>query len=817
MKLGSLFGATKTLAKAPKPAPASEPTNVVSSQIKQLIHKPGEFNIKWPKVAPQQVKDYQAITTLNELEAYCKRCQETGLAGYDIETAASENTRTEYAALSPEEQEAKREAYLKTPLDPWKGEVCTFSLAAAPHEARAVFLSHKKGARLFEPQRSRSEARRLALDIVDRLIFRNRMVIKIAWNLSFETKYAAKYAKYILTPVSDPQVSSVRCMQIVLPQKIADPKRPVSGKGLKPQTMAIFGVQMGSFKGLLAKYGVEFFDEISCDEQEALVYSCEDSDYALQQHLYWIEVAKQIPKYEEWLTVYEMPFARVIGLMEYWGMGWDENLARVKGEEAVTMQEQAAERIRKIAMDTFGIEVNTGKSGKTNEIKSLVFDYFKLVPAKWSKKVKGAVSMDEEAIIDMRFMLENKLEDLKEEKYLAVELPEDWESRDPDTDPRLSKDERQAIRIRRREPHPHKDAALQMLDELQNIQRYSTLLSSHIRGREKYLNSESGRIHANYTPWTETARLNSNSPNGQNVPRMDNDDFGIRNFYVPGVGKILYFIDFSGFELRLMAWRSGDEVMIEIFKTGGDIHRRTASVGTGKPEAEITKKERQDAKPANFGIAYGGTEHALQKTFKTEYLIRKTLDECLKLVNAVKGAYKRIPEFQRGIALDAREKGWVQTIYGYIRLLPNINSPNSFERGKDERRAANTPIQGGAADVMKKCQNQVYEEIGRGTALNYDAEALGLTAGELAAHRGEDVPILSHGHTDMIAQIHDEIIFEMDDDTDVVALAGAWVKAMMEQPPLPNFPLPIEAEDSVGYKWGAKQSVKSWLAEKLTA
>ena len=287
---------------------------------------------------------------------------------------------------------------------------------------------------------------------------------------------------------------------------------------------------------------------------------------------------------------------------------------------------------------------------------------------------------------------------------------------------------------------------------------------------------------------------------------MDNDIFGIRNFYVAKPGKILFFIDFSGFELRLMAWRSGDETLIEIFSTGGDVHATTAAEATGKALKDVTKKERQDAKPVNFGVCYCATEYAVQKTFKTDYGMRKTLPYCASLIEAVKRAYKRIPEFQRSVALEAREKGWVQTIYGYIRLLPNINSSNSYERGSDERRAANTPIQGSAADIMKKCQNAVYEEIGRGTALSYDNEGYG--------NPWEEGAILIHGHTDMIAQIHDEIIMEMDNEPGVVDRAGAWIKAEMEQQPIPGFPLPIEAESSCGYSWGEKKSVASWLESK---
>ncbi|RAS92119.1 hypothetical protein A6E21_22330 [Bacillus cereus] len=171
-------------------------------------------------------------------------------------------------------------------------------------------------------------------------------------------------------------------------------------------------------------------------------------------------------------------------------------------------------------------------------------------------------------------------------------------------------------------------------------------------------------------------------------------------------------------------------------------------------------------------------------------MIRKTLDECAQIVNAVKTAYKRIPEYQRKIVLEAREQGYVQTIYGYMRLLPGINSANRRDRGSAERQAANTPVQGSAADIMKKVQNEIYESIGKQEG------------------------VLAHGSADMIAQIHDEIIFEIDDDPEIVAAAEKQIKQVMEQPPVPGFPVPIEAEGSVGYRWGEKMSVESWLKQR---
>ena len=218
---------------------------------------------------------------------------------------------------------------------------------------------------------------------------------------------------------------------------------------------------------------------------------------------------------------------------------------------------------------------------------------------------KTGPSLDKEALIDIKFMLENNLYDLHEEKYLNVELPEDWENIDVENDPTLTNEVRNAIRIKKRKEHPYKEAGINLLKQMDDIQKYTTLISSHIVGREKYLNSESGRIHAGYSTFTDTGRCNSFRPNGQNVPATYNDELKIRNFFVPSPGKVLFFIDFSGFELRLMAWRSNDETMINLFNSNGDMHRRTAMTLTGKKEDEITGEERNNAKAGNFGRVIG--------------------------------------------------------------------------------------------------------------------------------------------------------------------------------------------------------------------
>lgn len=868
MRLGSLFGNMGTKAPLARAKIEGQPTaaarNLATALSKQL--KPGEFEIDWGKPNPQTVKDYKAVLDLEELEEYIKRCQETGYASWDYETAPSEETRAYYepllkgladriaelekevgrieaipakdqtetdkgilASLTAElkvknkEYSSHKDVYLKTPLDPWQGEVCTVSFSAAPNEARVIPISHKVGKNIA-PELDRNAAREAVFDLMDKYLFTHKKTLKIAVNLAFETKYTTKYGRYILGRVADPLIMWVRCMQLGAPGRLKDAKKPATGWGLKPATKATFGVTMQDFMGLLKEKGADFFDEIDASSKEGLVYSAEDSDYGLQHYMYWSLIAKQLPDYYDWLHNYEMPFMRVIGLMEYWGMPWNKETAAGKYQEAITAQKDAADEIKRIIFEATGEEVAPGKTGKTGSVKKVLFGAMKMPIPKISDKT-GDPSLDEEALIDMKFMLENKLVTLDEEKYLAVKLPANWERievdanyGEPGFNGDLTKDERGAIRIAQRNDHPFKEAGLALIEKLLKIQSYSTLISSHIVGREKYLNPISDRIHAGYSTFTDTGRLNSFKPNGQNVPRTDNDDFRIRSFFAPKPGKILFFIDFSGFELRIIAWKSSDEVMIELFNTNGDMHRRTASTLTGKPESEITKVERTNAKAGNFGIAYSGTEYALQKTFKTDYGIRKTLDEAAAIVKAVKTTYPRIAEFQRAATLEAREKGYSETIYGYKRLLKNINGPSARERGADERRAGNTPIQGSAADIMKDCQNKVYDKIGEDTYKFREWEREVEEAGQAAASELlRKRPLFIHGQVDMVAQIHDEMVFEMDDDPAVVSAAGKWIKDLMEQPPLPEFPVPIEAEASVGYDWSNKMDLDKWLKEKARA
>lgn len=832
MNLTNMFPSSGGLAsqiKRPAQQKPTADTDAVGSSLADCMvkrNKPGEWYISWPKLRKQGFKDYRPLCTLQDVIAYCEKCESTGLGGFDYETSGDRDHR-----VPPTDEDGTPvtgkalDAWTRdVNLDPWKAEVCAMSLSAAPDEARAIFIDNP-GIDQFEPALSRSEARRQLFDTLERYFFTNPKIVKIAVNMNFETKFTAKYGKYILMPCADPFIAWIRLSQLLLPHKIKNPKRPYTGKGLKTMTKEIFGVQMSEFSEVLKKNKALFFDEVPNDEHDALSYCCEDSDYAVQHYLYWDHVAKQIPNnndvyptYSDWLKGIEMPFTRVTGIMEYWGMKWDSDVAQVKREEAQNAIEAAAQSMKDLAASVGVNNLNVGVGGKTKDVKSFVFDTLKLPAAAWSDKTKDP-SLDSNALMDMIFMLENKLEDPDEEKYLETALPEEWETIDPDIsyqDQRIlwprdyTTAELKRIRIERRQPHPYKDIGIKFLKNMQTIQKYATLLSSHVGGREKYVNPVTGRIHAHYEPWTETSRLSSSSPNGQNVPRPDNDELGVRNFYKAEPGKVFLLEDESGFELRLTAWKSGDEVMRKAFRDHEDLHRKTAATMTGKPENEVTKHERSGAKAGNFGSVYGGTEHALQKTFKKMGL-RKSLPECKHIVDSVMKTYPGIPRMQVESRINARETGYAETIYGYKRMLPAINSSNRYTRSEDERRAANTPIQGSAADIMKRAQNTVYEKCGLDTAAGNGVD---VAVWEGFADRTKELlscePFMRHGHTDMVAQIHDEIIVELDDDKDLVNKYASWQKAVMEIPPLKDFPVQLEAEASIAYSWGNKMSLEEW-------
>ncbi len=255
------------------------------------------------------------------------------------------------------------------------------------------------------------------------------------------------------------------------------------------------------------------------------------------------------------------------------------------------------------------------------------------------------------------------------------------------------------ILLKLRDRHPLVDKIL----ELRGIRK---LLSTHVNALPALINPQTGRIHTTYNQTvTATGRLSSTNPNLQNIPVRTDDGKEIRRAFIPADGNVFFSADYSQIELRLVADLSHDKTMLDAFANDHDIHAITAARIYHKPLEEVTSDERRKAKTANFGILYGISAFGLAQRLNIPR------DEAKMLIDGYYTTFPQVREYiDRSIA-QAREKGYVTTVYGRRRMLPDINSRNAVVRGFSERNAINAPIQGTAADVIKLAMVRIYRRF----------------------------------------------------------------------------------------------------------
>ena len=235
------------------------------------------------------------------------------------------------------------------------------------------------------------------------------------------------------------------------------------------------------------------------------------------------------------------------------------------------------------------------------------------------------------------------------------------------------------------------------------------LLSTYVEALPQLVNPRTGRIHTSFNQAvTATGRLSSTNPNLQNIPVRDERGREIRKAFVPSDGdRLLLSADYSQVELRLMAHLSGDEDMIAAFSHGEDIHTATAAKLFGVPPEQVTREQRRRAKTANFGIIYGISAFGLAQRLNIPRA------EAKEIIDGYFATYPSVRRYIDRVIADAREKGYVATLFGRKRMLPDIRSGNAVVRALAERNAVNAPIQGGAADIMKLAMIAVHRELGR--------------------------------------------------------------------------------------------------------
>ena len=253
------------------------------------------------------------------------------------------------------------------------------------------------------------------------------------------------------------------------------------------------------------------------------------------------------------------------------------------------------------------------------------------------------------------------------------------------------------------------------------------LLGTYIDALPQLINPATERIHTSFNQTvTATGRLSSSNPNLQNIPIRNEDGKEIRKAFIPDEGCEFFSADYSQIELRIMAHLSNDPHMIEAFQKDQDIHAATAAKIYKVKLEEVTREQRSKAKTANFGIIYGISVFGLAERLNVD---RK---EAKALIDGYFENYPNVKAYMDQSIQEAREKGYIETIFKRKRYLPDINSKNAVVRGYAERNAINAPIQGSAADIIKVAMIRIYQR--------FQEEGI---------------------HSKMILQVHDELNFSV--------------------------------------------------------
>lgn len=288
------------------------------------------------------------------------------------------------------------------------------------------------------------------------------------------------------------------------------------------------------------------------------------------------------------------------------------------------------------------------------------------------------------------------------------------------------------------------------------------LISTYLVGILDYI-MEDDRVRTSYKQMiTATGRLSSVDPNLQNIPVRTQEGKNIRKVFVADKNKVFIDADYSQIELRVLAHLSKDLVMIDSFKNDLDIHYKTACEVFGVPIEEVTDNQRRSAKAVNFGIVYGISDYGLSKDLNI------TRNEARQYIDGYLNTYPNIKNYMEEIVKIAKKDGYVTTILGRKRYIPEINSKNFNIRSFGERIALNTPIQGSAADIIKLAMIKVYERL-----------------------KEEKV------NAKLILQIHDELIIECDEkEKDIVKNI---LKESMEN--VYKLDLPLKVDVCEGRNW----------------
>lgn len=405
-------------------------------------------------------------------------------------------------------------------------------------------------------------------------------------------------------------------------------------------------------------------------------------------------------------------------------------------EDAATMQCEAAETTRKLFPVLKKALLETGLERLMHDIE------LPFISVLASMECEG-VRINVHELEELSVKLTSRLDDLEQEAYRMAGMRFNISSpmqvgevlfSHMHIDPKAKKTKRGAwstteeILEKYRRDHP-------IVDTILKIRGLKKLLTTYVDALPRLINPVTGKIHTSYNQTvTATGRISSANPNLQNIPVRSDDGREIRRAFIPDPGDLILSADYSQIELRLIADLSGDQEMIEAFLSGQDIHRATAAKIYHLPIESVTEEQRRTAKTANFGIIYGISAFGLAERLGVPR------SEAKDLINGYMSTYPHIREYMDKAIENAQKQGFVTTIMGRKRFIPDINSRNAVVRGYAERNAINAPIQGSAADIIKIAMVDIARDL-RNSGLK----------------------------SKMIMQVHDELVFNVKpDEIDIV-------------------------------------------------
>lgn len=548
-------------------------------------------------------------------------------------------------------------------------------------------------------------------------------ITKVAHNLAFESQMSYAVGIVIQPPVYD----TIAASQLSL--KGATEFRKLTDSGLKRLAAELCDEPLPSFTDVTDG---RYFDELDPQDPETIRYGAADSDFSLRiYHKFNAWFDSFLPKHRYIVEEIESPTAVYLGIMKKNGIPIDSILMQKRKEEA----EAKMEHIRKEIKFMIG-DIPIGANCSTAAFKNYLYKDLEL-------PVLKTTASNKEAADDMAMML------LKE-----------WCDKNK---PELST----------------------LFTLVQEYRKWGKIKSTYIDGYTKFINPVTGCIHPDlFALSTDTGRMNCRNPNAQNMPRKTNDPIGIRSFIKAPDGCLILSLDFSQIELRVGAFYCRDNVMMNTYSEGGDIHAATTSVIFGCTYEEVQDKHRPEykeqrtiAKNVNFGTFYGLFPKGLQRTLKFKAGIEKSEQECADIIGSIKAGYKGLTYWQTETKADAYRKVYSETWLGRRRYLPGIRSDSWNTRSFAERCALNTPIQGTAADILKLAIGRILVGLPERTWLK---------------------PIL---------QIHDELTFVIPKEK--LNEAVAFIKVCMEAQPFPEFDLPLVAEASAGDTFGTMKELEN--------